>query len=707
MIVVSDDDIRKNHNLFIDSFRNSQTSFLESSYIKKAFPLIEREANRNYPYEVKLPKSLAELAQGDFEPSRIITVEKPFSGLYSNVWFGDATYRCTLRCGYVDGNSSKLCQQTIGAEDIHMVLGGATGQGKSVTLNSIIFGLCLEFAPWEVDLTLCDAKIVEFKSYALQHPMPHIRRIAATEDADYIISVLDTLNREMLTWNNVFTLVGKKKIDDFRKVTGLAIPQHIIIIDEFQTMFKNAKKKMNTIIDLLNSFARLGRSTGFHLLLASQELGSDLPKEVLSNISIRAAMGCDANVSEMILGNDEAKNNKGQRGRMIINKEINLGKEANVQVQVPFMPDDERLALGKNVIELAKSINYETTLSFYDAETSVVEDDYKVYLHRFKQGQFRFLLGEPSFVKDGEQVVSLDFTGSDIENILVIAPSIVNQHRYFKMLKTNAENLPYAQNIVIELNDSFSSECDAKSLATGKMFSDKKSFDNDALSAAFTLIARRKLCLAIDKYIFSNSGSITNSEDFYKEFQEGSEIDTELNKQRFAAGLYLLSTDKELHSIFELDNLAGAEKVQRCNKIVGAAVDTINLYGCQKVMLDKHKMPPIFVWILGIDRMIGLGRDPKFANIAKLKKMLQDCTEYNFRFIMFTGSLTDMSDLKHGIRWVISDGASLKDINQLTLSDHFPDQISSNLAVLSDLLASEDKCVKFKKMRLRDEIFTS
>jgi hypothetical protein len=105
--------------------------------------------------------------------------------------------------------------------------------------------------------------------------------------------------------------------------------------------------------------------------------------------------------------------------------------------------------------------------------------------------------------------------------------------------------------------------------------------------------------------------------------------------------------------------------------------------------------------------MIGLGRDPKFANIAKLKKMLQDCTEYNFRFIMFTGSLTDMSDLKHGIRWVISDGASLKDINQLTLSDHFPDQISSNLAVLSDLLASEDKCVKFKKMRLRDEIFTS
>ena len=241
MIRLSNEDIKHNHEKYLQAYKSASASFLESAYIKKTFPLLESESNRTYPYQVKLPKSLPELLHGDFEPSKIITVNEPFQGLYSNIWFGDASSRCTLRCGYVDGNSSKLCQQTIGAEDIHMVLGGATGQGKSVTLNSIIFGFCMEFAPWEVDLTLCDAKIVEFKSYALQHPLPHIRRIAATEDADYIISVLDTLRAEMQLWNSIFPIAGVKKIDDFRKKTGLCILQHIIVIDEFQYLGKANK----------------------------------------------------------------------------------------------------------------------------------------------------------------------------------------------------------------------------------------------------------------------------------------------------------------------------------------------------------------------------------------------------------------------------------------------------------------------------------
>lgn len=704
MIKLSNDDIRRHHSLYLDGYKKAEASFLESNYVSKTFPILEAAANRQYPYQVKLPKSMHRLLKGDFEPERIITIDKPIAGVYSNMWFGDATSRCTLRCGYVDGNSSKLCQQTIGAEDIHMVLGGATGQGKSVTLNAIIFGMCMEFAPWEVDLTLIDAKIVEFKSYALQHPMPHIRRIAATEDADYIISVLATLRDEMQQWNSVFPLAGVKKIDDFRKVTGLCIPQHIIVIDEFQTMFQNAKKRVKEITDILLEFSKLGRSTGFHLILASQELGSDLPKDALSNIKIRAAMGCDAHVSELILGNDEAKNNKGRRGRMIINNALETGKLGNVQIRVPFMPDDQRINIGTRIIDAAKELGYQTVLSFYDAEASVDENEYQDYLKSF-ENRNNILLGEPSFVKEGEQIVSLEMTGKDIENLLVLAPALNNQERYFKMLKANMNRLTTAQSLIVCLNDSFL-DWGAEGLASNNMFSDKKSFDNDVLNVAFNLIARRKLCIAIDRLVFSSSSEINDNENFYKEFTAGSDMDTDLNKRRFAAGLYLLNSDAELHKAFGLDLINSADdRAHRSMRLVSIAINTMKNYGCKDVVLEKKDLPPLFVWILGMDRMLGLGRDTKTINVNKFKKNLQDCTEMNIRFIVFSSTLTDLSDLNSGFRWVITDRAAQRDLSALKISDDYPDQVGKNLAVLSDLLAANDKCVKFKKMRLNDENF--
>lgn len=222
-----------------------------------------------------------------------------------------------MRAGYVDGNSSLVSDQRLDDATIHMILGGSTGQGKSVTLNSIIYGLCSEYAPWEVSLALCDAKIVEFKAYALETPLPHIRSIAATGDSDYLVSVLQSVLDEMNKLQSVFALAGAQKISEFREKTRLCFPQHIIIIDEFQTMFMNAKKRKNEIAEILNKIIRLGRNAGYHLILASQELGSDITPEMISNIQVRAAMGClTGNVSEKILGNDGAVAYVGKKGHI-------------------------------------------------------------------------------------------------------------------------------------------------------------------------------------------------------------------------------------------------------------------------------------------------------------------------------------------------------------------------------------------------------
>ena len=713
MIKVSEEDIQENHNVYLNAYKSSSgAAFLEDGFISKAFPKIEQLYNRQYPYDVKLPKSIDEMLKGDFNPSRIIRVTEPIKGPYSNIWFGDSSNGVFLRAGYKDGDSRYICNQKLDDNDIHAVLGGSTGQGKSVTLNAIIFGFCMEYAPWEVTLTLCDAKIVEFKSYALQTPMPHIKNIAATGDADYLISVLSHLDKEMMRLNNVFTVAGVKNIKDFRKKTGLCLPQNIIVIDEFQTMFKFAGKKANVIEAILDDFARLGRNTGYHLFLASQEIGSEISQNTLGNIKVRAAVGCTSNVSEKILGNDAAKNNYGKKGRLLINVNSDQKKkEDNVLIRVPYMPDDQRLLLGNALIEKGKTIGYANYLSFYDEEDKVEESQFIDYLKKWRLDNNSIILGEPSFVMEGEEkLVRLSLTRKDIENICVLTIGNNNLRRYFQMLKKNMEiHNDGAMHLVLSADAFFAEECEASSLANlvkPSFFAESKVFENDILNLAFTMIARRKLCVEVDKIVFDGKNRYNEefNEIFYSKFEKGGKYDTDLNKQRFYVADNLLKTSKEFVELYNTDNYTGEDLNNYTFKQAAVVVETFDTYNSINTKLEIDRMPPIYTWVLGANKIMGLGRDSKMKYVNKLKKALQDCTEVNIRFIIFTTTMEDIDDLRNGIRWFLIDAVPDREIARIKAQDYYPEKVSGISCVLYDTLVAEDKCVKFKKMVLDGEI---
>ena len=69
---------------------------------------------------------------------------------------------------------------------------------------------------------MSDAKIIEFKKYGVDHIIPHIATIAATEDADFVISVLDKAYTEMNERAKVLGNLGVSNLKSFRKKTGLA-----------------------------------------------------------------------------------------------------------------------------------------------------------------------------------------------------------------------------------------------------------------------------------------------------------------------------------------------------------------------------------------------------------------------------------------------------------------------------------------------------
>lgn len=727
MLIIDNMGIANQSKLYMDALKNGKTSALfQDVFFKEIFPPLAKKTEFAYPHKVGIPKSVEHLTQGDTEPAYTITINEPFFGVNAPNWFGNTVDGFNLHgCGYINGDNRYLSKQKLDDADIHMILAGATGQGKSVTLNSIILTACSEYAPWELNLTMCDAKIVEFKTYATKFPMPHIRSIAATGDADYLISVLANLHHEMTLMNTAYTQIGAKNIKDFRKKFlhrnsegkidyYLAMPQQLIVVDEFQTMFKMAKKRTKEILDILDGFARLGRNTGYHLLLASQELGGDIPKGMLGNIKVRAAMGCTADVSTQILGNEAATSIYGTKGALIINNNpsIKNNKDLNVRYRVPFAPSDMLAEIGQTIIKNGEKAGYKRTLSFYDEQACVYEKDYEKYLRSFNQDPNRFLLGEPSFVmNDEEQILKLNLTCREIENICVLTGSNRNLRRNFSMLRTNVKlQEEYAKssfmNIVICGDAMYETECNARDLATKhpvSLFFDEKSYvTNKGFALAHSLVLRRKLMLDVDKRVMENRVTDLQNDKIFDSLGLAPEFNDDMNRSRcYYIRELVLTGDAYRQAFFKNATTVSDEAITSFLKKI------FNMYRTYKFINEyavDNKMPKVYVWVLGLNKIQGLGRDMSSRYINALKKDLLDCSATNIRFLLFTTTLEDLTDLRASIGWFLCEDLSTQQIGKLKTDDTYPSQIGGGLAVLFDTVASPANCYKYKKMFLEGEI---
>lgn len=711
MIQIADPDVIEQTDVILTAMRNSKIGVISGdAFQRKAFPALEAKFNRKYPYTVKIPKSIDEMLAGDFEPARVITIEKPIDGPFSHMWFGDSTKGVKLLCGYVNGDSRYVFDQELGDAVVHGIMVGATGQGKSVTLNSIIYNACTLYPPWELNLTLSDAKIVEFKSIAQNNPMPQIKIIAATGDVDYLLSVLHTKREEMDKLNSVFVkaqqVFGKsvKKIEDFRKVTGLTIPQNLMIFDEFQAMFTKAKKLAGKISKELDSFIRLGRNTGYHLLLTSQELGTDLPRDMLANVTYRAAMGCDPEVSEMILGNDKAVLNKGRKGHMIVNLKSTLknNEEYNTQVTVPYI-DPQTSEIAQASIREGHELGVTPNLQFYDEFAVEHVSDFKKNLAKTEYNPSMIYLGEPSFVmNDPCKRLTLNLDTNEGKNICVVSPIKKDIMRHFIMLKDNTVRYKEISNIVLCADPTYEQQYGARELTDVLFFNDRAYEGSQTFAVVRSLIYRRLLCLATDKFVFDPTRQDVNLEEsnkiFYSLVEPGSELDNKTNQLRLFYMKNLLLTDPILIKGF------GNMKDQDRLNVLEATLETFKAYNSLDSCLTLSKVPDLCVWLLGFDKVLGIGIDAKSRFIGEVKSMMFDGGSANVRFNIFVSTLDELGDLNNMIRWYIFDNPISRDLQKAKVQDEYPEQIGGSLAVMCDKMQPALGCMKFKKLFYDGEI---
>lgn len=385
------------------------------------------------------------------------------------VWFNTTQNGINLRPGLKDEEWSSPTTITLGDDAVHSLVAGRTGSGKSVFLNSIIFSLLAEYAPWELDLYLADFKKVEFSRYLSKYDVPHIKAVAATSEIRYVLSLLNYLASCMIARQNFFALIGQQKLSEVREKYKIVLPRVLLIVDEFQQLFLEATNiESMQITDVLTSITKLGRATGFHLMFASQEMSGTMSQSVFSNFKARFALACDAEVSSRVLGNSGAAN-LDKKGLVLAN--IGAGKEDTNQLfKVPFASEEYFYEYLQEITDLGLKVKFNSVHKFYQEDSIKGMDELSNVLDRIKNVRAEYLKKSSSIfdiVTLGEAVVfnykKYDYETVFLErgvrkNIGVFSPIVDDTVYVCKLLAENFKSSPKAKSYkhyILARNDLF------------------------------------------------------------------------------------------------------------------------------------------------------------------------------------------------------------------------------------------------------------
>jgi energy-coupling factor transporter ATP-binding protein EcfA2 len=159
----------------------------------------------------------------------------------------------------------------------HVLVGGATGSGKSTWLHSLLLALLTQNGPRKLRLALVDPKGVEFLAY--RH-LPHLLADIA-EDVEAAGEVMGLLLDEIEGRKEAFALAGKRDLAGYNAVAETPLPVVLVIVDEFVDLAALGGTEAAFYRDLLRLAAK-GRAFGVSLVLAATH-----PKADTMNTTIR------------------------------------------------------------------------------------------------------------------------------------------------------------------------------------------------------------------------------------------------------------------------------------------------------------------------------------------------------------------------------------------------------------------------------------
>lgn len=228
----------------------------------------------------------------------------------------------------------------------HLLIAGATGSGKSVSINTLIMSILYKYKPEDVRMIMVDPKVVELSVY---NGIPHLL-IPVVTDPKKAAAALNWAVAEMTDRYKKFAESGSRdlkgyneKVERVRQDPDIPedkkpekLPQIVIIIDELADLMMVSSQEVE---DAICRIAQLARAAGMHLVIATQRPTVDvitglIKANVPSRIAFAVSSGTDSrtiidmNGAEKLLG----------KGDMLF---FPQGIPKPVRVQGAFVSDQE------------------------------------------------------------------------------------------------------------------------------------------------------------------------------------------------------------------------------------------------------------------------------------------------------------------------------------------------------------------------------
>ena len=273
---------------------------------------------------------------------RIVSMES----IINTKKFQDSTFELPIALGKTITNEVFMVDL---AKMPHLLVAGATGQGKSVGLNAIITSLLYKKHPSELKFVMVDPKKVEFSIYA---PIEkHFLAKIPDDNEDPIITdvtkVVQTLKSLCQLMDHRYDLLKKAKVRNIKEYNAKFkarqlppqygheyMPYIVVIIDEFGDLIMTAGKEVELPIARI---AQLARAVGMHMVIATQRPTTNIiTGTIKANFPARMAFKVMSQIDSRTILDQSGANQLVGKGDMLF-----LCGNTPVRVQCAFVDTPE------------------------------------------------------------------------------------------------------------------------------------------------------------------------------------------------------------------------------------------------------------------------------------------------------------------------------------------------------------------------------
>ncbi|MDR1415225.1 MAG: DNA translocase FtsK [Odoribacteraceae bacterium] len=270
-------------------------------------------------------------------------------GILSSKRFQESKYALPVALGRTIANEPFTFDLT---KMPHLLVAGATGQGKSVGLNAIITSLLYKKHPAQLKFVMIDPKKVELSIYSIieRH---FLAKLPGEEDA--IITetskVITTLKSLCVEMDTRYDLLKKAQVRNVKEYNDKFVARHlnpleghrflpyiVVVVDEFGDLIMTAGKEVELPIARI---AQLARAVGIHMIIATQRPSANIITGVIkANFPARIAFKVAAAVDSRVILDSTGANQLIGRGDMLISVANDV-----TRVQCAFVdtPEVERI----------------------------------------------------------------------------------------------------------------------------------------------------------------------------------------------------------------------------------------------------------------------------------------------------------------------------------------------------------------------------